>query len=60
MITAVQPKVFFEGIDIGLDLPIILMDEDFLEYLDEEGVYEDIDISDFKKYFYTWMKENCE
>jgi len=51
-------KVF--GVDVSLDLPILLVDDDFLEYLEEEDVYEDIDISDFEKYFVKWMKENCE
>jgi hypothetical protein len=51
-------KVF--GIDVRLDLPILFVDDDFLEYLEEEDVYDNINIFDFEKYFVKWMKENCE
>ena len=38
MITGLQPVVFFEGKDVGLDLPLIVVDDDFIEYLEEESV----------------------
>jgi len=49
-----------ELIDIGLELPVMVADEDFIEYLAEEGFDESIDEVEAAEYFAQWMKENCE
>ena len=49
-----------ETTDIGLPLPIVVMDNDFIEYLEEESVDTQIDINELAIYFAEWMKENCE
>ena len=46
--------------DVGLDLPIILVDDDFYEYLEEESAGQLIDVNELAIYFHQWMKENCE
>jgi hypothetical protein len=49
-----------ELIDIGLELPVMVADEDFIEYLAEEGHDESIDEVEAAELFAQWMKENCE
>lgn len=60
MITGLQPVVFFEGKDVGLDLPLIVVDDDFIEYLEEESVEEFLEIDEFAIYWSTWLKECTE
>ena len=48
-----------ELIDIGLELPVMVADEDFIEYLAEEGFDEAIDEVEAAELFAQWMKENC-
>ena len=43
-----------------LDLPVIVVDDDFFEYLEEESAGNSIDINELAIYFSDWMKENCE
>jgi hypothetical protein len=49
-----------EMMEIGLDLPVVVMDDDFIEYLEEESAGNSIDINELAIYFHQWMKENCE
>jgi hypothetical protein len=49
-----------ELFDIGLELPVMVADEDFIEFLQEEGVGESIEEVEAAEYFVQWMKENCE
>ena len=44
----------------GLELPVVVMDDDFIEYLHENSVDQTIDINELAIYFAEWMKENCE
>lgn len=59
MITGLQPVLMMDGKDVGLNLPYILVDDDFFEYLDEEGVQDTMELDEFAIYFYEWMRENC-
>lgn len=52
------PQVI-ETKDIGLDLPVVVADDDFFEYLHEHSVESPIDINELAIYFAEWMKENC-
>ena len=49
-----------ELFDVGLELPVTVADEDFIEYLAEEGHDEAIDEVEAAEHFAQWMKENCE
>ena len=46
----------------GLALPVLVMDEDFFEYLEEENVDAEngLDILDFALYYEQWEKENVK
>jgi len=46
----------------GLDLPVIVMDEDFFEYLEEESYDSErgISIVDFAIYYLDWERENVK
>ena len=59
MVTGLQPIVMKDGKDVGLDLPFIVVDDDFFEYLDEESVQEYMDLDEFAIYFYDWMSAHC-
>ena len=48
------------GIDMGLDLPVVVVDDDFIEYLEEEGLRPSIDINDFALAWIDWAAENVE
>lgn len=48
------------GIDMGLDLPVVVVDDDFIEYLEEEGLTPSIDINDFALAWIDWAAENVE
>jgi hypothetical protein len=54
-----KPKML-EPEDIGLDLPVYVADDDFFEYLIEEGFDESLDVIEVLEAFDEWMKENCE
>jgi hypothetical protein len=49
-----------ELFDVGLELPVMIADEDFIEFLHEEGVEDSIEEVEAAEYFLQWMKENCE
>jgi len=49
-----------ETIEIGLNLPVVVADDDFFEYLQEQSVESPIDVNELAIYFHQWMKENCE
>jgi len=46
--------------DLGLELPVLVADDDFLEHLRESGFYETIDIGDLIFEWVDWEKENVE
>jgi len=45
---------------MGFDLPLIVVDEDFFEYLEDETAYEggSLDIGEFATYYLEWEKAN--
>ena len=45
-----------ETLDIGLDLPVVVMDEDFLDFLHENSV-ETIEVDELAIYFEQWLQE---
>ena len=49
----------FPGENIGLDLPVIVVDDDFFEYLKEEAI-EAMDVAEFHEVWIDWAKENVE
>lgn len=55
---AVMP-LGIETSNVGLALPVVVMDDDFIEYLEENSVTESIDVNELAIYFAEWMKENC-
>lgn len=59
MITGLQPTLMMDGKDLGLDLPYIVVDDDFLEYLEEESVQDYMEVDEFAIYFNDWMSESC-
>lgn len=46
----------------GLSLPVVVMDEDFFEYLEEENIDAEngLDILDFALYYEQWERENVK
>ena len=44
--------------DFGL--PIMVADEDFIEFLQEESLGEEVDITEAAELFGIWMAENCD
>ncbi len=60
MIKELIPVLFLDGVDVGLDLPAIVVDDDFIEYLEEESVEGTMDIAEFAIYWNTWLKECTE
>ena len=49
-----------ETFDVGAKLPVVVMDDDFIQYLQEQSIDSPIDINELAIYFAAWMKENCE
>ena len=45
----------FPGENIGLDLPVIVVDDDFFEYLKEEAI-EAMDVAEFHEVWIDWRK----
>lgn len=45
-----------ETLDIGLDLPVVVMDEDFLDFLHENSV-ETIEVDELAIYFEQWLQD---
>lgn len=51
----------FPGLlEVGLDLPVLVGDDDFLEHLHENSFTETIDINDLIFEWSNWEKENVE
>ena len=46
--------------DVGLSLPVMVADDDFIEFLQEESVFDSIELVELAELFALWMKENCE
>ena len=42
------------------NLPIVLADEDFLEFLQEESMGTEIELVEAAELFQIWMAENCQ
>ena len=42
------------------DLPIMVADDDFLEFLQEESVGTEIEMVEAAELFNVWMAENCQ
>ena len=49
-----------ESEDYQFDLPIMVADDDFFEFLQEESMGNEIDINEAAELFGIWMAENCE
>jgi hypothetical protein len=43
----------------GLELPVLVVDDDFIEYLHEQG-YNSIDVQELYVEYNDWAKENVE
>jgi UDP-2,3-diacylglucosamine pyrophosphatase LpxH len=41
-------------------LPVMVADDDFIEFLQEESVFDSIELVELAELFALWMKENCE
>jgi len=42
------------------ELPAVVVDDDFFEYIEEESVENTLDIGEFVLYYLDWAKENVE
>lgn len=47
-------------IDVGLELPVVVMDDDFIEFLQEESVLDTIELVELAELFKIWMDDSCE
>jgi hypothetical protein len=45
-------------LEVGLDLPVLVGDEDFIEHLHESGFVDVIDVNDLIFEWLDWSKEN--
>jgi len=43
--------------EIGIELPVIVVDDDFIEFLEEESV-ESMEVVEMAEYWAQWEKEN--
>lgn len=53
------PTATFKGEDMGLDLPVIVVDDDFVEFVEEE-CYETMDVVEFWELWNQWEKDNVK
>lgn len=44
--------------DVGLDMPVVVADEDFIEYLHELSYVDEIELHDLVFEWADWAKEN--
>ena len=66
--TTFSMDFWFGGEPLGLKLPVVVMDDDFIEFLEEHSYlmehdgqdYQSMDITDFGLALYEWIKEECE
>ena len=42
------------------DLPVMVADDDFLEFLQEESIGDSIEMVEVAELFKIWMAENCQ
>jgi hypothetical protein len=42
------------------DLPVMVADDDFLEFLQEESIGDSIEMVEVAELFAIWMAENCQ
>ena len=47
-------------IEVGLDLPVLVADDDFLEHLREQSFRDTIDVAELNEEWNDWAKENVE
>jgi hypothetical protein len=47
-------------LEVGLDLPVLVGDDDFIEHLHENGFTKTIDVDDLIFEWVDWEKENVE
>lgn len=47
-------------LEVGLDLPVLVGDDDFLEHLQENGFADTIEVDDLIFEWIDWAKENVE
>jgi hypothetical protein len=45
-------------LEVGLDLPVLMGDDDFIEHLHENGFIDVIDVNDLLFEWIDWAKEN--
>ena len=53
--------VFYDPVTfkkLGINLPVVQVDEDFYEYLEEEMIEDSIEFGDFALLWERWAKEN--
>ena len=41
-------------------LPVMVADDDFIEFLQEESVFDTIELVELAELFFEWMNDNCE
>jgi hypothetical protein len=41
-------------------LPTMVVDNDFIEFLQEESVFDTIELVELAELFFEWMSDNCE
>jgi hypothetical protein len=46
--------------EYNFGLPIMVADDDFIEFLQEESLGEEVDITEAAELFGIWMAENCQ
>jgi hypothetical protein len=47
-------------LEVGLDLPVLMGDDDFIEHLHENSFIDVIDVNDLIFEWIDWAKENVE
>lgn len=53
-------KGFPNLLEVGLDLPVLVADDDFIEHLHEVGFVDTIDVNDLAFEWLDWSKENVD
>jgi hypothetical protein len=54
-------KLMYPGMyNIGTEFPVLVVDDDFIEHLHEEGFDHTIDINDLIFEWIDWAKENID
>jgi hypothetical protein len=46
--------------EVGLDMPVLVADEDFIEYLHELSYVDEIELHDLVLEWVDWAKENID